>query len=261
MPDLAASPGQLRLARVAFDVLGQRVDPVERQPQRLADVADRGAAAIGDDRRGQAGPLAAVFFVDVLQHLLAPLVLEVDVDVRRFVPLAADEPLEQQVAGRRVDRRDAQGEADGRVGRRAAALAQNVPRAGEADQVPDREKVRLVAQLADQLELVLDLLPDFRRQAGRVAFGRPLPGELREKLQRRLALGRQLGRIFVPQLVERETRSGRRFHRFAPRASGAAAKIARISSSGRRCRSALGNSNLPSAAATVVPWRIAVSTS
>ena len=150
------------------------------------------------------GALAAVFFVHVLQHLLAPLVLEVDVDVRRFVPLAAHEPLEQQIARGRVDRGDAQAKAHGRVGRRAAALAQDVSRAGESHQVPHGEKIRFVAQVADQLQFVLELLADFFRHAGRVALGRALPGELRQILQRRLARGRKLGRIFVAQLLERE---------------------------------------------------------
>ena len=39
---------------------------------------------------------AAVLAVDVLDHLLAALVLEVDVDVGRLVALGADEALEQQ---------------------------------------------------------------------------------------------------------------------------------------------------------------------
>ena len=44
------------------------------------------------------GAVAAVFLVDVLDHLLAPLVLEIDVDVGRLVALLGDEALEQQVA-------------------------------------------------------------------------------------------------------------------------------------------------------------------
>ena len=82
---------------MSFQALGQRVDPVERQAQRLAHVAHGRARAIGDHLGGHAGPLAAVLLVEILQHLLAPLVLEVDVDVGRLVPLAADEPLEQHV--------------------------------------------------------------------------------------------------------------------------------------------------------------------
>ena len=44
-----------------------------------------------------AGAVAAVAVVDVLDHLLAPLVLEIDVDVGRLVALGRDEALEQQV--------------------------------------------------------------------------------------------------------------------------------------------------------------------
>ena len=46
--------------------------------------------------------------VDVLDDLFAPLVLEVDVDVGRLAPLAADEALEQQVHARRIDLGDAE---------------------------------------------------------------------------------------------------------------------------------------------------------
>ena len=59
------------------------------QADHLADFADRRAAAIGDDGGGDAGAVAAVAVVDILDHLLAPLMLEIDVDVGRFVPLRA----------------------------------------------------------------------------------------------------------------------------------------------------------------------------
>ena len=53
--------------------------------------------AVADDGRGHSRMVAAILVVDVLDHLLAALVLEVDVDVRRLVALGADEALEQQV--------------------------------------------------------------------------------------------------------------------------------------------------------------------
>ena len=84
---------------------GQRGDRILAEPHRLADLADRAAAAVADHRGGEAGAVAAVFFVDVLDHLLAALVLEVDVDVGRLVALGADEALEQQVEARRDRRR------------------------------------------------------------------------------------------------------------------------------------------------------------
>jgi hypothetical protein len=48
---------------------------------------------------------------------LAPLVLEIDVDVGRLAPLLRDEALEQKVITRRVDRGDAKDIANRRIGR------------------------------------------------------------------------------------------------------------------------------------------------
>jgi hypothetical protein len=71
----------------------QVAGPARRSPpgnaQRAAHVAQRAAGAVADHHGGQRGALAAVLGVDVLDHLLAPLVLEVDVDVGRLVALAA----------------------------------------------------------------------------------------------------------------------------------------------------------------------------
>jgi hypothetical protein len=57
----------------------------------------RRAGAVGDDGGGDAGAVAAVLLIDVLDHLLAPLVLEIDVDVGRLVALGGDEALEEKV--------------------------------------------------------------------------------------------------------------------------------------------------------------------
>ena len=130
-----------RAAAHSPDRGGKRADRVLRQPENLADLADGGAAAIGDDGAGDAGMVAAVMLVDVLDHLLAPLVLEIDVDVGRLVAIRRDEALEQEAALARIDIGDAQAVADRRVRRRAAALAEDVLAAREADDVVDGEKV------------------------------------------------------------------------------------------------------------------------
>jgi hypothetical protein len=75
--------------------LREPVDLIQVEAERLADVAQRRARPIADHRRGQRCAFATVLFVDVLDHLLAPLMLEIDVDVRRLVALARDEALEQ----------------------------------------------------------------------------------------------------------------------------------------------------------------------
>ena len=80
----------------------------EIEAERLADVAHRALRAVGDDGGGERGAVAAVLRVEVLDHLLAPLVLEVDVDVGRLVALARDEALEQHRHARRIDLGDAE---------------------------------------------------------------------------------------------------------------------------------------------------------
>ena len=110
---------------IAPDGLGQRRRHVRRQPQRLADLADRAARAIVDDGRADRGAIAPVALVNILDHLLAPLVLEIDVDVGRLAAVLRNEAGEQKLGLVRIDRGDAEAKADGAVGRRAAALAEN----------------------------------------------------------------------------------------------------------------------------------------
>ena len=139
-----------RAAAAAPDRGRQRADGVLAQAKRLADLADGRAAAIGDHGGGDAGALAPVFAVDVLDHLLAPLVLEIDVDVGRLAPLRRDEALEQQIGAVGIDLGDAEAEAHRGIGGRAAALAQDALAARVAHDVVHGEEVGRVLQLRDQ---------------------------------------------------------------------------------------------------------------
>ncbi len=105
--------------------VGEAGGDVLGQAQRLADLADGAAGAIADHGGGDAGALAAVALVDVLDDLLAPLVLEIDVDVGRLAAFRRDEAREEQVVLVGIDGGDAEHVADGGIGRRAAALAQD----------------------------------------------------------------------------------------------------------------------------------------
>ena len=183
----------------------ERGGDIGRQPERLAHLAHRAARAIGDDGGREAGALAAVFFVDVLDHLLAPLVLEIDVDIRRLVALAADEALEQQVDAIGIDLGDAQAKADRRIGRRAAALAQDALAASKADDVVDGEEVARIVEVGDEFELVPQCGAHLVRHAARVAKGCALPGQQPELGLRGAAAGNGLVRVLVAQLVEAET--------------------------------------------------------
>ncbi len=141
--------GQGRIAQ-APDGGGQRGDRVLGEAQRLADLAHRRAAAIGDDGGRQAGAVAAVAGIDILDHLLAPLMLEVDVDVGRLFALGRDEALEQKIDLGGIDIGDGEAIADGGVGGRAAALAENAEAARVVDDVVDGEEIARVVELGDE---------------------------------------------------------------------------------------------------------------
>ncbi len=104
--------------------------------------------------------------------------LEIHVDVRRLVALLGDEALEQQMHARGIHLGDVQAVADGGVGRRAAALAEDLLAAGKLHDVLHREEVVLVAHLADERELPLDECEGVCGHAVRPAFGRAGQGEL-----------------------------------------------------------------------------------
>src|SRR5262249_49240021 len=59
----------------APDHAGEALGRIGREAQGLADLADRTPRAVADHRRREPRALAAPFPVDVLDHLLAPLVL------------------------------------------------------------------------------------------------------------------------------------------------------------------------------------------
>jgi hypothetical protein len=86
----------------------RRRDRVLGQAHGAADLADRALAAVMDHRGAEPGAVAAVAFVDVLDHLLAALMLEIDVDVGRLVARLGDEALEDHGADLGADAGDAE---------------------------------------------------------------------------------------------------------------------------------------------------------
>ena len=184
---------------------GERADGVVGKPERLADFADRAAAAIADDGGGEVGVVAAVFLVDVLDHLLAPLVLEIDVDVGRLLALLRDEALEQKVDVLRIHLGDLEAIADHRIRRGAAPLAQNALGAREADDIVYGEEVGRVVQLARHLELAVERLTDLRADTVRIAPFRSLLGQRHQRLLRAREADAVLVGVFgALQLLERE---------------------------------------------------------
>src|SRR6266699_5073770 len=174
------------------EVLRQPVDLFQIETERLADITQRALRPVGDEGGRDRGAVAAVLAVDVLDDLLAPVVLEVDVDIGRLMALLRDEALEQPVHARGVDLGDAERVADGGVRRRAASLAEDFFRARELDHVADGEKERLGFELGDERELVLDQLAYLVRDAVREAPRQSLLGQLAQMARRRFAGGDEL---------------------------------------------------------------------
>ena len=86
-----------------------------------------------------------------------------------------DEALEQQALAHGIDRGDAEHEADGRVGGRAAPLAENAFGAREADDGFDGQEVGRIFQALDQVQFMPQLHRDVVGQCHRDSAARHLP--------------------------------------------------------------------------------------
>src|SRR4029453_13036026 len=96
----------------------------------------------------------------ILDHLLAPLMLEIDIYVGRLVARGADEALEQHIDPRRIDRGDAETIADARIGSGPAPLTQDAAHPRKPYDVVDGQEIAGVIEPLDQLELMLDQITD-----------------------------------------------------------------------------------------------------
>jgi len=214
---------------------GQQRDLVRRQAEGAGHVAHRAPAAVADHRGRQRGAVAAVLGVDVLQHFLAPLVLEVHVDVRRLVALARQEARHQQPALGRVHHGDAQREAHRGIGRGTAPLAQDAVLLRETDDVLHGQEERLVLLVGDQFQFAFDLPDHIGRHAFRPALAHAAFGQFAQPAAGRVLVGHQLGRVAVLQLAQVEAATARQPHRVlqqrrrmdvAQRAAGAQVALA-----------------------------------
>ncbi|MCY1345244.1 hypothetical protein D9M68_343930 [compost metagenome] len=143
----AAFAKTLEKVRFAVEpVVGLRyqVDDGRVNTERLAGVAQCAARPVGCHRGSQCCAVPAILSIQVLDHFLAALVLEVDVDIGRLRALFGDEPFEQKIAACRVNFGDAETVADGRIGCGTATLAENAVGAGEPNDVVDRQHLLVV---------------------------------------------------------------------------------------------------------------------
>ena len=122
------------------------------------------------------GPVAARH---VVEHALAPGVVEVDVDVGHGDAVGVEEPLEEEIVLERIDVGDPKRVGHRRAGRRAAPRPHPHPAllARGADVVADDEEVAGEAHQLDRPELELEPRADVVRQRVAPAFRRARPDE------------------------------------------------------------------------------------
>ena len=171
-----------RVGRVVRHELADPVDQPERQAEHAADVAQGGARlerAEGDDLRH---PVGAVAVADVGDHLVAPVLAEVDVEVRHRHALGVEEALEQQAEAQRVEVGDVQAPGDDRAGARAAPRPdRHAVGLGPLDEVGDDQEVARELHLRDDVELVgQPLAVGPRRALARRIVHARLPDDLGE---------------------------------------------------------------------------------
>ena len=153
-------------------------------PERGPDVADGVADPVGVHHRDRDAPLAAVAVEDRLVDLQPPRGLHVDVDVGQRAAQRGEEPLHQQAVAQRVDPGDAEQVVDQAARPRPPGGAADPELADQVGDVADGEEVRRVAERPDDLELVVEPLPDPLprggcRSAGRSASHRAAAGRRR----------------------------------------------------------------------------------
>ncbi len=184
------------------------------EAQGFADLTRSGLAAIRDDVRGHRRAELAVTLIDILDGLLALLFRrQVEINVRPLTATLGQKPLEEQFHSNRINRRDFEGVADGRVGGASAPLNQDAVLLAVFNDVPDDEEVAGKAELLNQLQFMIDLLLGTFQKPGVALWSVPLRDAfghaLGEKRVHRLAVRHRIARKLIAQIGELKAQPGR----------------------------------------------------
>ena len=142
---------------------------------------------------------AAVFLLDVADHLLAPVLAEIDIEVRHRHAVGIEEALEQQREAQRVEVGDGERIGDQRAGARAAARPdRDVLGLRPFDEVGDDQEIAGIFHPLDDAELVVEPRGIvFGAVARRQPAARQALGQALARLAGELGGLRFLGRLLV----------------------------------------------------------------
>src|SRR5207249_3741335 len=114
--------------------------------------------------------MASVALIDVLDDVLTSFVLEIDIDIRRLVPLLGNEAGKEKFRCRRIDLGNAKAKADRAVRRRAAPLAEDSIVARKRDHIMDGQEVMGIFEAGDEREFIDQRVLDIIGYAVRISF-------------------------------------------------------------------------------------------
>ena len=180
----------------------EAVENVRRKIERLADLARRAAAAIGDDVRGHGRAVFAVTAINFLDDAFAPIAArQIEIDVRPAFAAFAQETLEDEMVAHRIDRGDAETKTDRAVRRAAAALHHDVVLAAEIDDVPDDQKIAGEPELLDERQFFIQLCLHRRADRGVALLRAEERDRAKERIHRVAVRHRVIGKI-VAEIFE-----------------------------------------------------------
>ena len=175
--ELRLAVGELRdlLGDASRAPLGDAREPLELgewEAERLAEVADRAARAVGGEARDEGGVLVPVALGESDDQLLADVAREVEVDVGDGVELSVQEPAQREACGDRVDVRKPGQVTDERADRastptpRRQRVARRLPPAhlarhvgGELEHLPVQQEEPGEPELVDERQLLVQTGP------------------------------------------------------------------------------------------------------
>ena len=163
------------MGRILGHELGELVDLAERHFEHPADIAQDAARqerTEGDDLRD---PVSAIALAHVSDHFVAPVLAEVDVEIRHRDAFGIEEPFEQQAKSQRIEIGDGERPGDDRACARAAPRSDRDPlRLRPLNEVGDDEEIAGELHVDDDVEFEGEALRIVLLRASR---GQPMRGE------------------------------------------------------------------------------------
>ena len=143
-----------RVGRILRHQLAQPVDLPIRHLQHAADVAQHAARLQGAERDDLGDAVVAVAILHIADDFVAPLLAEVDVEVRHRDALGIEEALEQKPEADRIEIGDGERIGDQRAGAGAAARPdRDALRLRPLDEIGDDQEVAGIFHAGDDAEL------------------------------------------------------------------------------------------------------------